>query len=91
MAGIIPKLAVALDVIASGSATDVEPPVFVCGIIISLFVFFNSLALVQVLQYKRVGKWLNYLNRERTYVTLSLMAKYLLARQVFAGTLAPGS
>ena len=89
VAGIVPWLAVALYVIAPGSATDVEPPAFVYGIIVSLFVFFNSFALVQVLQYKRVGKWSNYLNGERTYITLSLVAKSLLAWQIFAGTLAP--
>lgn len=91
IAGIVPWLAVALYVIAPGAATDVEPPAFVYGIIISLFVLFNSFALVQVLQYKRVGKWSSYLNGERTYITLSLVAKSLLAWQIFAGTLAPGS
>jgi hypothetical protein len=91
IAGIVPWLAVALYVIAPGSTTGAEPPAFVYGIIISLFVFFNSFALVQVLQYKRVGKWSNYLNGERTYITLSLVAKSLLAWQIFAGTLAPGS
>jgi hypothetical protein len=91
IAGIVPWLAIALYVIAPGAATDVEPPAFVYGIIISLFILFNSFALVQVLQYKRVGKWANYLNGERTYITLSLVAKSLLAWQIFAGTLAPGA
>lgn len=91
VAGIVPWLAVALYVIAPGAATDVEPPAFVYGIIISLFVFFNSFAIVQVLQYKRVGRWSDYLNGERTYITLSLVAKSLLAWQIFAGTLAPGA
>jgi len=91
IAGIVPWLAVLLYVVAPGAATDVEPPAFVYGIIISLFLFFNCFAVVQVLQYKRVGKWSNYLNGERTYITLSLIAKSLLAWQIFAGTLAPGS
>jgi hypothetical protein len=91
IAGIVPWLAVTLYVIAPGASSDVEPPAFVYGIVISLFVFFNSFAIVQVLQYKRVGKWSNYLNGERTYITLSLVAKSLLAWQIFAGTLAPGS
>ena len=89
IAGIVPWLAVLLYVIAPGAATNVEPPAFVYGIIISLFIFFNIFAVVQVLQYKRVGKWSNYLNGERTYITLSLIAKSLLAWQIFAGTLAP--
>ncbi|MDO8309326.1 MAG: heliorhodopsin HeR [Actinomycetota bacterium] len=91
IAGLVPWLAVGLYVIAPGSTSGAEPPAFVYGIVISLFVFFNSFALVQVLQYKRLGRWSNYLNGERTYITLSLVAKSLLAWQIFAGTLAPGS
>ena len=91
IAGIVPWLAVAIYVIAPGAATDVEPPAFVYGIIFSLFVLFNCFAVVQVLQYKRVGKWSSYLNGERTYITLSLVAKSLLAWQIFFATLAPGS
>ena len=87
----MPWLAVALYVIAPESATDVEPPAFVYGIIISLFILFNSFAIVQFLQYKPVGKWSDYLYGERTYITLSLIAKSLLAWQIFAGTLAPSS
>jgi hypothetical protein len=89
IAGIVPWLAVTLYVVAPGAASDVEPPAFVYGIVISLFAFFNCFAIVQVLQYKRVGRWSNYLTGERTYITLSLVAKSLLAWQIFAGTLAP--
>ena len=42
-----------------------------------------------VLQYKKVGKWKNYLFGERTYIVLSLAAKTLLAWLIFSGTLAP--
>ena len=91
IAGVVPWLAVLIYVVAPGAATDVEPPAFVYGIIISLFLFFNVFAIVQWLQYKRVGRWANYLNGERTYITLSLVAKSLLAWQIFAGTLAPGA
>ncbi|NQV97420.1 MAG: hypothetical protein HQ486_06455, partial [Acidimicrobiaceae bacterium] len=42
----------------------------------------------QYKQYKAKGKWANYLHGERIYVVLSLVAKSLLAWQVFAGTLA---
>jgi hypothetical protein len=44
---------------------------------------------VQWAQYKQVGKYANYLHGERTYIVLSLVAKSLLAWQIFAGTLAP--
>jgi hypothetical protein len=60
----------------------------VYGIFFSLFVFFNCFAINQLLQYKKVGKWSNYLVGERAYVTLSLIAKSLLAWQIFASTLA---
>ena len=61
---------------------------FVYGIVISLFVFFNIFALVQWLQYKRVGRWASYRYGERAYLVLSLAAKSALAWQVFGGTLA---
>jgi hypothetical protein len=43
------------------------------------------------LQYKKVGRWKDYLVGERTYVVLSLIAKSLLAWQIFASTLASGA
>jgi len=60
IAGIVPWLGLLIYVIAPGSTSDVAVPGFVYGIIISLFVFFNSFALVQYLQYKGKGKWRNY-------------------------------
>ena len=89
LAGIVPWLAIAVYVMAPGSTSDAEPPAFVYGIIISLFVLFNIFALVQWLQYRRIGKWRSYLNGERTYITLSLVAKSALAWQIFANTLIP--
>ena len=50
---------------------------------------FNVFAIVQFLQYKPVGKWADYLRGERAYIILSLVAKSLLAWQVFSGTLVP--
>jgi hypothetical protein len=60
----------------------------VYGIFVSLLVLFNIFAVNQWLQYRRVGRWSDYLVGERTYITLSIVAKSLLAWQVFAGTLA---
>lgn len=88
MVGIVPWLIVAFFVVAPGSTSSAEPPGFVYGIIVSLFLFFNVFALNQYLQYKQVGRWADYLVGERAYITLSLVAKSLLAWQVFAGTLA---
>ena len=64
-----------------------QPPGFVYGIIFSLFFFFNTFAINQWLQYKQVGKWRDYIVGERTYIILSLVAKTILAWQIFANTL----
>ncbi|MEO7588724.1 MAG: heliorhodopsin HeR [Arachnia sp.] len=88
IAGIGPWLAAAIYLIVNVGVKGGEgPPGFVYGIIVSLFVFFNSFALNQWLQYKQVGRWQNYLTGERTYIVLSLVAKSLLAWQVFANVL----
>ena len=63
------------------------PPEFVYGIVISLFVLFNSFAVNMVLQYRRIGRWRSYLFGEYAYLVLSLVAKTALAWQVFANTL----
>ncbi len=87
-AGAVPWLLIVVLLVRPGYDGDAQTPGFVYGIVVSLFVFFNVFALVQWLQYKRVGRWADYLVGERTYITLSLVAKSLLAWQVFAGTLA---
>ena len=87
-AGAVPWIAFAFLLVRPGSTGDATVPGFVYGIVVSLFLFFNVFALNQWLQYKQVGRWRDYLFGERTYITLSLVAKSLLAWQVFAGTLA---
>jgi len=86
LAGAVPWIVIAVYLWAPGAPG--EPPAFVYGIFFSLFVFFNSFAVNMVLQYRKVGKWRDYLYGEVAYVFLSLVAKSLLAWQVFAGTLA---
>ena len=85
-AGLIPWIAMFLLLFSPGSSA--EPPAFVYGIVFSLFLFFNSFALIQWLQYKQVGRWKDYLVGERSYITLSFIAKSALAWQIFAGVLA---
>ncbi len=63
------------------------PPGFVYGILISIFVLFNSFAINQWLQYRQIGPWRDYLVGERTYIVLSLVAKSALAWQIFANVL----
>ncbi|MEN9324429.1 MAG: hypothetical protein RL414_183 [Actinomycetota bacterium] len=87
IAGVIPWIAILFYLFAVGGPGDTKAPGFVYGIVISLFLFFNSFALVQLFQYKKVGRWSDYIVGERTYITLSLVAKSALAWQIFAGTL----
>ena len=54
----------------------------------SLFVFFMSFAANQWLQYREIGPWRSYAYGEKAYLVLSLVAKSLLAWQIFAGSLA---
>lgn len=89
MVGIVPWIIILIYFLRPGSASDVAAPAFVIGIVISLFVFFNTFAVNQWLQYKQVGKWKSYLQGERSYITLSLIAKTALAWQVFSGAIIP--
>ena len=89
VAGIAPWIAIAIYLIGSASGAAQGPPAFVYWIFFSIFVFFNTFAVNQVLQYAKVGRWRDYLYGERAYIILSLVAKSLLAWQVFAGTLRP--
>ena len=86
LAGIVPWIAIGIYLIGPGA--DQHPPGFVYAIFFSLFVFFNTFAVNQYLQYAQVGRWRDYLVGERSYITLSLVAKSLLAWQIFASTLA---
>lgn len=85
LAGIIPWIGVSIYLFGTAS----NPPIFVYWIYLSMFLFFNCFAINMILQYKKVGKWQDYLYGERAYMILSLVAKSLLAWQVFAGTLRP--
>ena len=89
IAGIVPWLAVIIYVLSPMSPSQASPPGFVYGIIVTIFVLFNSFAWVQYKQYKAKGKWSDYLRGERAYIVLSLVAKSLLAWQIFANTLIP--
>ena len=88
IAGVIPWVIVALYLFGSGSG-DAKAPSFVYWIFFSIFIFFNCFAINMFLQYKKIGKWKDYLYGEKVYLILSLVAKSLLAWQVFAGTLRP--
>ncbi len=88
VAGAVTWIAIFIYLIGAGSGAG-EVPAFVYWIYISIFLFFNIFALNMLLQYKKAGPWKDYLFGERVYILLSLVAKSLLAWQVFAGTLRP--
>jgi hypothetical protein len=84
ISGFIPWIVVFIPLITADSVPD-----FVIAIFITIAIFFNLFAINMFLQYKKVGKWKDYLYGEKMYIVLSLIAKSALAWQVFAGTLRP--
>ena len=89
-AGIMPWIVIAVSFLSAvTSGGEAKPPGFVYAIVPTLFVFFNIFALNMVLQYRKVGRWKDYLFGERVYIILSLTAKTVLAWLIFSGTLAP--
>jgi hypothetical protein len=94
IAGIAPWIGV-FSILAAYGLQDGLPsgagiPAFVYVIVGTLFATFNVFAITMVLQFRRVGRWKDYLAGEKTYMVMSLVAKSLLAWQVFSGTLRPG-
>ena len=87
LAGSVPWVVIALYFFSAVANPDAGVPTFVYFILPILFVFFNIFAINMVLQYRKVGKWRDYLFGEKVYIVLSLLAKSALAWQVFAGTL----
>jgi len=83
IAGAAPWVAIVVNLVGAG-----QVPRFVFGIFVSLFVFFVTFAVNQWLQYRQIGPWRSYAFGEKTYLVLSLVAKSLLAWQIFAGSLA---
>ena len=83
LVGITPWISIVVNVLGSKTI-----PGFVYGIIISEAIFFFSFGLNQWLQYKNIGKWADYAFGEKTYLVLSLIAKSILAWQIYGGSLA---
>jgi hypothetical protein len=88
--GAIPWLVIGASLLTAATAPDATAiPAFVIAIYVSLFISFNVFAFNMVAQYAKIGRWRDYLYGERVYMLLSLIAKSLLAWQVFSGTLRP--
>lgn len=89
IAGIAPWIVIGTYFWAANQYGGGQIPTFVYYIYGTIFVFFNCFALNMFLQYKQWGPWKNYLFGERVYIWLSLIAKSVLAWQVFFGALRP--
>jgi hypothetical protein len=87
VAGIAPWIAILLYMFGTGNLDKI--PWFVWAIVGTYFVTFNTFPINMVLQYKRIGKWKDYLYGERTYIVLSLVAKTALAWLVLFGAMQP--
>jgi len=81
--GILPWIGLLIYLFGPGS----EMPTFVYGIFVSIFIFFNLFALNQFLQYRKNGRWADYVYGEKVYLWLSLIAKSALAWQLYGNTL----
>jgi len=81
--GLAPWVAIVINVLGAETV-----PGFVYGIVVAQSVFFFSFGLSQWLQYRGVGAWSSYAFGEKTYLVLSLVAKSVLAWQIFGGSLA---
>ncbi len=81
--GLTPWISIVVNLIGSKTV-----PGFVYGIVFAQGIFFFSFGLNQWLQYRGIGKWADYAFGEKTYLVLSLVAKSVLAWQIFGGSLA---
>ncbi len=88
--GAVPWLVIFVTLLVSATEPNSAPiPGFVIAIFVTLFICFNVFAINMVLQYRKIGRWHDYLYGERAYMLFSLVAKSALAWQVFFGTLRP--
>ena len=83
LVGLAPWVSIAFNIFGSKTV-----PGFVYGIVVSQVILFFSFGLNQWLQYRGIGRWTDYAYGEKTYLVLSLVAKSLLAWQIFGGSLA---
>jgi len=83
LVGLAPWIAILINIVGSETV-----PGFVYGIVFAQFAFFMSFGVNQWLQYRGVGRWTDYAYGEKAYLVLSLVAKSVLAWQIFGGSLA---
>ena len=87
IAGVTPWVVILLYMFGTGNLD--MTPWFVWAIVGTYFVAFNTFPINMILQYKKVGKWKDYVYGERVYIILSLVAKSILAWLVLFGAMQP--
>lgn len=87
IAGLTPWIVIIIYM--SGNTELGQVPWFVWALTGTYFVTFNTFPINMILQYKKVGKWKDYIYGEKVYITLSLVAKTLLAWLVLFGAMQP--
>jgi hypothetical protein len=85
VAGLAPWLMIVIYMFNNGDLSML--PWFVIPGLLFYFLVFNLFAINQYLQYKKIGKWKDYIYGERMYVWLSLFGKSVLAWFIFLGIL----
>lgn len=87
IAGIAPWVVIWMYIFGSGEIADA--PWFAWAILAAYFLAFNAFPFNMIAQYKKMGKWKDYLYGERTYIVLSLVAKSVLSWLVLFGAMQP--
>jgi len=87
IAGLAPWVVILIYMVGNSNLDMV--PWFVWAIVITYFIAFNTFPINMILQYKKVGKWKDYIYGERVYIILSLVSKTILAWLVFFGAMQP--
>jgi hypothetical protein len=89
-AGVVPWIVIILYFLGAVIPSSDALPGFVLLIVLSMLAFWIRFPINMILQYKKVGRWEDYLYGERAYIILSLVSKSALAWQVWFGTLRGG-
>ena len=87
LAGIVPWIMGGLYFWVSTNNIADSIPVYAQFGFLLTFLFFNSFAINMWLQYKKIGKWKDYVYGERAYIVLSLVSKSALGWIIVLGTM----
>jgi hypothetical protein len=83
--GAIAWIVVIMYFLGATSQTGNGVPTFVYAAIIMLLIFWVTFPINMILQYRKKGRWANYLFGEKVYILLSLTSKSILAWILFFG------